>query len=248
MKIGQTMITFVHDGEVRGDPQSFFPGSDWTAHADLLDDTGQAVANVGSFLIRTDAHVILVDLGLGPGGALLDNLAALGTSPADVDLVLLTHLHRDHVGWAGAFPRARHLVERREWDFWSACPGGVGPDPERVLPALAGDLGFLDELPAGIRAIPTPGHTPGHTSFLITDPGTDERVLVLGDLLHTRAQFDELAWQFRSDDDPARARRQRAGVLTRFRDGRTVLAGGHFAGDAFEPPAPRPAVRGASAL
>nr|WP_268248860.1 MBL fold metallo-hydrolase [Actinoplanes ianthinogenes] len=183
--------------------------------------------------MHSPAGVILIDLGLGPGGMLLDNLAADGVTPADVDLVVLTHLHRDHVGWAGAFPRARYLVDRREWEHWCAHPGGVGPDPDRVLPAIARRLGHLDQLPPGIQAVPTPGHTPGHTCLLVTDPDVEERVLVLGDLLHTRAQFAEPHWRFRSDVDPEQARRHRTDVLDRFRDGRTVLAGGHFTGTAF---------------
>jgi glyoxylase-like metal-dependent hydrolase (beta-lactamase superfamily II) len=233
MILGQTTIEFVADDVVRGDPADFFPGSDWSAHGDLLDRQGRAVANVGSFLIRSSSHVTLVDLGLGPGGTLLDNLARRGVEASDVDFVLFTHLHRDHVGWAGAFPRARYLVDRAEWTYWCAHPGGVGPDPDQVLPALARNLAFLDEVPPHVRAVPTPGHTPGHTSFLITDPGTDRRVLILGDVVHSRAQFDNPTWHFRSDVDPDLARRNRAGLLARYRDTRTVLASGHFMGDVF---------------
>jgi glyoxylase-like metal-dependent hydrolase (beta-lactamase superfamily II) len=233
MMLGETMVTFVADGEVRGQPGDFFPGSDWTGHADLLDGDGLVVANVGSFLVRTGSHVLLVDLGLGPGGRLLDNLAEHGVTPPDVDTVVFTHLHRDHVGWTGAFPRARYLVDQREWDYWCAHPGGVGPDPERVLTPMARSVGFLHDLPAGVEAVPTPGHTPGHTSLLITDAETEQRVLILGDLLHTRAQLDEPGWRFRSDVDAASAERQRIDVLGRYRDGRTILAGGHFAGDVF---------------
>lgn len=233
------MVTFVVDTEVRGHPGDLFPGSDWTGHVDLLDSEGRAVANVGSFLIRTQSHVLLVDLGLGPGGALLTNLAREGIAPADVDTVVFTHLHRDHVGWTGAFPRAKYLVDRLEWNHWCAHPGGVGPDPDRVLTPMAPDVAFLDELPAGIRAIPTPGHTPGHTCLLVTDPDTDDRLLILGDLLHTRAQLDRPDWRFRSDDNPDLAERQRIDILDRYRNGRTILAGGHFTGDVFgaAPPA-----------
>jgi glyoxylase-like metal-dependent hydrolase (beta-lactamase superfamily II) len=233
MMLGRTEIHFVADGEVRGRGADFFPGSDWTDHHDLLDEQGNVVANVGSFLIRTPDRVVLVDLGLGPGGRLLDNLARHDVAPADVDLVVFTHLHRDHVGWTGAFPAAQHLVDQREWDYWREHPGGVGPDPQRVLAPLENEIGFLDGLPPGLAAIPAPGHTPGHTCLLVTDPGTDHRVLLLGDLLHSRAQFAEPGWRFRSDVDPGRAVRSRREVLARHRDRRTVLAGGHFAGDAF---------------
>jgi glyoxylase-like metal-dependent hydrolase (beta-lactamase superfamily II) len=233
MMLGRTLVEFVPDSQVRGYGEDLFPGSDWTAHRDLLDDSGQVVANVGSFLVRTATQVILVDLGLGQGGALLDNLAGHGVGQADVDLVVFTHLHRDHVGWTGAFPKARYMVSRREWEYWCAHPGGVGPDPDRVLTPLAREVSFLTQLPPGLEAIPTPGHTPGHISLLITDPQTEDRVLILGDLLHTRAQFREPTWRFRSDADPGLAGRQRKGILDQYRDGHTTLAGGHFAGDAF---------------
>jgi glyoxylase-like metal-dependent hydrolase (beta-lactamase superfamily II) len=227
------MVVYVPDAQVQGPGEDFFPGSDWTAHRHLLDDAGQVVANVGSFLVQTPSHVILIDLGLGPGGALLDNLAGHGLRPTDVDLVVFTHLHRDHVGWTGAFPRAQYLVDQREWEYWCARPGGVGPDPERVLTPMASRVAHLDQLPIGVQAVPTPGHTPGHTSLLLTDEHTADRVLILGDLLHTRAQFDEPSWRFRSDVDAETARRQRLDVLGRYRDGRTMLAGGHFSGDVF---------------
>jgi glyoxylase-like metal-dependent hydrolase (beta-lactamase superfamily II) len=233
MMLGQTLVVFVPDAQVRGHATDLFPGSDWSAHQHLLDDTGQVVANVGSFLVRTQSHVVLIDLGLGPGGALLDNLAGHGLRPTDVDLVVFTHLHRDHVGWTGVFPRAQYLVDQHEWEYWCARPGGVGPDPERVLTPMARRVAFLDQLPPGVRPIPTPGHTPGHTSLLLTDPGTADGVLILGDLMHTRAQFDQPTWHFRSDVDSGLARRQRLGVLGEYRDGRTILAGGHFSGDVF---------------
>jgi glyoxylase-like metal-dependent hydrolase (beta-lactamase superfamily II) len=113
------------------------------------------------------------------------------------------------------------------------APGGVGPDADQVLTPLARNVGHLDLLPPGIEPVPTPGHTPGHTCLLITDPDAEERLLILGDLLHTRAQFTATDWAFRSDVDAPLARQNRLGMLERFRDGHTVLAGGHFAGDVF---------------
>jgi glyoxylase-like metal-dependent hydrolase (beta-lactamase superfamily II) len=202
MMLGGTEICFVADTEVRGRLEDFFPG----AGAE-----GEVVARVGSFLIRTPERTVLVDLGLGPGGRLLDNLGRHEVAPGDVDLVVFTHLHRDHVGWAGAFPNARYLADQHE-------------RAEIHLDAP------LDGLPDGLEAVPSPGHTPGHTCLLVTDPGTTARVLLLGDLLHVPAQLDHPDWSFRSDADPDRARRSRREVLDPYRgDGRTVLAAAHFA-------------------
>src|ERR1700712_1720288 len=100
LRFGATTVNYLPDGVVRADPLGAFPGTtcaDWDAHPDLLDADGWLVVSVGSFLIRNDAGVALVDLGLGDvhfavpavatydGGQLLTNLRAEGLSPADVD-------------------------------------------------------------------------------------------------------------------------------------------------------------------
>ncbi|WP_426512192.1 MBL fold metallo-hydrolase [Dactylosporangium sp. McL0621] len=234
IEIGETRVEFVVDGEVRGAAEEFFPGSDWGPHRHLLDPHGNVVARVGAFLVRTSSDTILIDAGLGRSGnetehdgALIENLRKLMVAPEEVDLVVLTHLHRDHVGWVGAFPRARYAVDQREWDYWSDRPGGVGPDPDRVLAHIEQRRERLDH--PHLHAIPTPGHTPGHTSVLVTN-GSDRRLLVLGDLVHTRAQMDEPDWRFRSDVDADEARRSRKAIFQQYRDGRTVLAAAHVKG------------------
>ena len=241
---------------VRADPLGAFPGTtqaDWGRYPDLLDADGWLVVSVGSFLIRNDAGVTLVDLGLGEvhfeipgaatydGGQLLTQLRAEGLSPGDVDFVLFTHLHRDHVGWTGdragglTFPRARHLVEEKEWNYWRSSTDPVGPDPETVLGPLTPAIGFFSDKPPvpGIRALPTPGHTPGHTSFLITDPATGEELLILGDAAHTRAQLENPGWTFRSDYDTRLAAGHRTELLHRHGESESTIAGGHFSGNVF---------------
>ncbi|MBB4962421.1 glyoxylase-like metal-dependent hydrolase (beta-lactamase superfamily II) [Micromonospora polyrhachis] len=195
----------------------------------------------------------LVDLGLGEvhfevpaaatynGGQLLTNLRAEGLSPDDVDLVLFTHMHRDHVGWtsdgAGGlmFPNARHVVDQKEWNHWQSGSDPVGPDPKTVLTPLTPAVTFFTALPPtpGIQALPTPGHTPGHTSFLITDPTTDENLLILGDAIHTRAQLENLDWVFRSDYDTRLAAEHRTDLLHRRSGSELIIADSHFSGGVF---------------
>ena len=91
----------------------------------------------------------------------------------------------------------------------------------------------------GLRAVATPGHTPGHTSLLVTDPSTDERVLVVGDVMHSQVQISETSWSFLFDDDPAAGTRTRESLLAAHDDGRTIVAGGHFAGSVFGRVLPR---------
>jgi glyoxylase-like metal-dependent hydrolase (beta-lactamase superfamily II) len=150
-------------------------------------------------------------------------------------------MHRDHVGWTSdgtgglTFPNARHLEDRTEWDYWHSHTDTVGPDRETVLAPLSPIIEFCDASPAapGLRTIPTPGHTPGHTSVLITKPASETRLLIVGDALHTAAQLTEPGWGFRANADPALAAVHRADLLDRGRDGRTIIAGGHFCDHAF---------------
>jgi glyoxylase-like metal-dependent hydrolase (beta-lactamase superfamily II) len=266
--LGSTTITYLPDGEVHLDPTVFFPASapdGWSAYAPYLDDDGRLPISVGSFLVQTPIHRVLVDLGLGAvdfdipgrgsftGGRLIDSLAAEELRPSDIDTVVFTHLHHDHVGWTTdhapapnavhsgsptglTFDRARHVVDRSEWEFWEGSAELTGPDPEAVQKPLSPVVQFLDRgelIVPGVRAIATTGHTPGHTSLLVTAPDSDERVLILGDVMHTQAQVSETHWNFRFDVDAEAGTRTRIRLLDDYQDERTTIAGGHFAGNVF---------------
>ena len=268
VRLGDTTITYLPDGEVHLDPAALFPASGpdgWARYAPYLDRDGRLPVSVGSFLVRTPSHRLLIDLGLGVvnfeipdlasfrGGELLQSLAAEGLGPDDIDAVVFTHLHHDHVGWttdvapapnapAGrqvsglTFARARHLADRREWEYWNGSAELVGPDPDAVQKPLASVIEFIgadQELVPGVQAVPTPGHTPGHLSILISDPAATAQVLVLGDVMHTQAQVSETDWNFRFDVDPVAGTRTRIDLLAQFQNDRTIIAGGHFAGQVF---------------
>ncbi|QFZ20793.1 MBL fold metallo-hydrolase [Saccharothrix syringae] len=266
--LGATTVTYVPDGRVHLEPTAVFPASapdGWAPYATYLDPDGRLPVGVGSFLIRTGTHNVLVDLGLGrvdfevpgigafTGGALLDNLAAEGLEPADIDTVVFTHLHHDHVGWTTdaapapnatrtrpvgglTFARARHFADAAEWEHWRGTAEVTGPHPEAVREPLGRVVEFVEHgrpLVPGVRVVPTPGHTPGHISLLVTDPADDRRLLVLGDAVHTQAQVGEPHWNFLFDVDPDQSTRTRLALLDRYDDERTLIAGGHFAGEVF---------------
>ncbi|MFR9780953.1 MBL fold metallo-hydrolase [Micromonospora sp. MS34] len=179
------------------------------------------------FALRTgDGPVTLVDAGIGPAdslaagwapvpGRLPEELAAAGIDPADVRTVVLTHLHTDHVGWAGAlFPNADHLVQRAELDALARFHPEL---PARLLGPLrvTGRLRVVDgdaDLTPGVRVLSTPGHTPGHQSVLLDD-GQD-RLLITGDLLVHALQLVDPTLAYAHEEDPALARTTRLTLLT----------------------------------
>ncbi|AKU15412.1 MBL fold metallo-hydrolase [Luteipulveratus mongoliensis] len=269
LQVGDTTVTYVPDGHGWLDPAATFPASQphgWDVHDSYLREDGRFVVSIGSFLIRTPGHAVLVDLGIGAvdfevpglaefhGGELLANLAAEGLAPSDIDTVVFTHLHHDHVGWTTnlapapnatterapdglTFPRARHLVGRDEWTHWHGTDDPVGPHPLWVQAPLEGVVELVDDgdvVAPGVRVTSTPGHTPGHLSLLVEDPAEPSPgVLVLGDVMHSQVQVAEHGWSFVFDHDPVLAGKTRERVLGEAQETGVRIAGGHFADHVF---------------
>lgn len=135
--------------------------------------------------IHTGVHQVLIDTGLGKGllptgGRLLKHLEEAEISPSEIDTVILTHGHPDHISGvtteerAVMFPQARHVMWESEWKFWTAeIDPQSRPDIDHIqgkLSAIRDRIVLIDretELCPGIRVIPAPGHTPGHTAAII---------------------------------------------------------------------------------
>jgi glyoxylase-like metal-dependent hydrolase (beta-lactamase superfamily II) len=212
--------------------------------------------NLGSYLIRSDGRTILVDTGLGPKpadgpdvgwGQLLHDFQAKGVRPDEVDMVVMTHLHRDHVGWnlraegsryVPTFPNARYWLSVKDWETChqpDVQPTRFVNAPTCVWPLA--DLGLIEfmqgehALTRELTALPTPGHTPGHMSILITSHG--QRALVLGDAAHSPVQVLEPDWVSRADMDPDLTRRTRRALLDRLEREDIIVAAGHFQAPGF---------------
>jgi glyoxylase-like metal-dependent hydrolase (beta-lactamase superfamily II) len=198
---------------------------------------------INAVLVRGAGTTVLVDTGLGPeprafmpdaGAWLLAELARAGASPAGVDLVVHTHLHVDHVGWDGSFPNARYVVAANEWSYFMS-EESLAQRPhlrDRVEPLReAGLVDLVDgeyEVAAGVRLVPTPGHTPGHASVFIDSQG--EELVVLGDVAVHELQLANPDLVYVSEHDPELSAATRKQVLGRLADRGTDVIVGHFHG------------------
>jgi glyoxylase-like metal-dependent hydrolase (beta-lactamase superfamily II) len=208
--------------------------------------------SVDAFLINTGTKLVLIDTGagtlFGPTlGKLITNLKAAGYQPEQVDEICITHLHPDHVGGLVAngkvvFPNATVHAGKGDQDFWlSADNLAKAPDAQKdffkgaqamVNPYVtAGKFKPVDaeaEIVPGVRAIPAPGHTPGHTIYVVTSK--DQKIAFWGDLLHVAAvQFPDpsVTIQFDSDSKKASAERKK--------DFADAAKGGYFVAAAHLP-------------
>lgn len=171
----------------------------------------------------------------------LQHLAKVGWSRDGVDAVVCTHLHVDHVGWntmlengkwAPTFPKARYLIGRREYDFWSTCDDKeqqamLGDSVKPIFDAGLAELVELDHvISPEIRLTPSIGHTPGHVCVMIESEG--ERAVITGDMAHHPCQLAHPDWSL-GDDDPTAAALTRSRLFAEWADQAILVIGTHFA-------------------
>lgn len=249
--IGNVEITSLSDGVLEFDLCNFFPdipAENWESYHDHLTPEHNVRFNLACFLVRSEGLTIAVDTGMGPRpadapdspwGELLNDFQSNGVKPEDVDMVVFTHLHRDHVGWnlqeqngqfKPTFPNARYYFSAKDWQACHSddlqttrfpnAPACVWPlEDLGVMELLDGEVALTSEL----TTLPTPGHTPGHMSIMISSQG--QQGLILGDVLHNTVQVHETGWVSRADIDPETTRTTRQSLMERLeRDGTTVAA------------------------
>jgi glyoxylase-like metal-dependent hydrolase (beta-lactamase superfamily II) len=248
------------------DPGTFFPtltpeqldeNLPWMKPAFIDPASGQLVLCIQSYIVRTKHHTILIDSCVGnhkerpnyPFWNKIEsdryerNLAATGLTFADIDFVMCTHMHVDHVGWntrlengrwVPTFPRAKYVFADRELAFWTekenTDPGKQPWITDSVLPIVAArrhEVVRSDHaLSDVVKLIPTPGHTIDHYSVQVGKPGAD--AVIGGDMIHSpiQARYPEL-WM-RADHDREQGGRSRRSLFERLTDTSTLLCTGHF--------------------
>jgi glyoxylase-like metal-dependent hydrolase (beta-lactamase superfamily II) len=218
---------------------------------------GVKIMDVSCLLIKTPAHLVLIDTGFGPGarpviggipqnvGHLLPIMQKAGISPLEIDTLILSHAHPDHIGGLvdrngqPVFPHARHFIPRREWDFWWSNPDlSMVEDnfKQAVLAAIAKNLLPLRDrfelvvdgtgIVPGIQLVSTPGHTPGHSSLIVTS-GTQSMVCIC-DVLHWPREITHPDLASSSDMSLPRANISRHAILSRIVQSGALVFACHF--------------------
>jgi glyoxylase-like metal-dependent hydrolase (beta-lactamase superfamily II) len=227
----------------------------WLQKTGALDANDTLILCFQSYIIKTPHHTILIDSCIGNDkprplrpkwnmkndDTYMRALAASGFSVGDIDFVMCTHLHVDHVGWntrlengrwVPTFPKARYVFGKGEFDYWAAenAKAAVAPFADSVLPVVEANKAEIvnNDYSIGdhIRILPTPGHTPGHVAFTLGRSKDD--AVFAGDLIHTPLQlrYPDLSPKF--DVDPAQAAATRRSFLERYCDTDTLCCTAHF--------------------
>ncbi|MGE7388009.1 MBL fold metallo-hydrolase [Streptomyces sp. NPDC004126] len=270
IELGSVSVTRVREyyGPLGLTPHEFIPGSSedvWSEHAGWLRpdfaDGEPPVSRVAlqTWVLRSEGRVILVDTGGGnhkarPGTpwdrqetAFLDELARAGVEPQDVDLVINTHLHGDHVGWntrldgdvwVPTFPNARYLINRNDFEFWNPAnghpsvlgDGNAGVFEDSVAPVHeAGQVVLWEDghrIDANLRLDLAAGHTPGSSVLTLASGG--DRAVFVGDLLHSPVQIMEPDANSCFCEDAAQSRATRRRLLGWAADHNALLVPAHF--------------------
>jgi glyoxylase-like metal-dependent hydrolase (beta-lactamase superfamily II) len=234
-KVGRFEVHMLVENRGPGRP-SVLIGADEGALGRYLPN-GSYQSETNTFLIRTPDRLILVDTGFGT--TLFESMKTLGVQPDQVDAVLLTHLHGDHIGGLAKdgkalFSKARVYLAEQEREYWTKTnpnPGAaaaLAPYGSRITTFNPGDLGaLLQEIIPGITPIAAFGHTPGHTMFMVDSEG--KKLLIWGDLMHVQdIQFPLPEISVSYDTDPAAAAAVRKRVLEYAARSRIPIAGMHL--------------------
>lgn len=242
LPVGAITCTVIHEGNTVIDMSAIgqrYPNAtpeeieDAKSRLSYLKVSNESHMNI--LMIETAGSTILVDTGMGIGskphlGNLIDNLQLAGKTPADIDIVYISHFHIDHINGLLTdgqitYPNARYITGQQEWDYWMSAATQAEIGAERsaslnnLLLPLREKFSFVvegDAIAEGVTVLNSFGHSPGHTGLKIESHG--EQLIHLVDILHHAAQFFYPNWHIRFDSKPEEAAQTRRDLLAKASD------------------------------
>ncbi|CAO3428798.1 MBL fold metallo-hydrolase [Azospirillum endophyticum] len=257
LRVGEISATVLSDGVIGGPPRIYASDASEAELQAVLRraflPTDHLTLNLNTLLIETGGRRILIEAGVGKtmgpnGGRIFENLAAIGLGPADIDAVVVSHTHPDHVGnlrtadGGKAFPRATVFVPKADWDFFVRTDPDLSymPVPEDFrlrfaaaikssLEPVKSDVEFYEagaEIVPGLTTIVASGHTPGMATFLVHS-GNDQLLLTADLAYHPVVNVDQ-PWVPGPDRDKGTALASRRRIFDRAAADRIPVLGFHF--------------------
>jgi glyoxylase-like metal-dependent hydrolase (beta-lactamase superfamily II) len=233
------------------------PHLDWMSPTYYLAQSDALVLSMHSWIVDTGKHLVLIDACIGNdkermprthwhrmNGPYLQRMRAAGIAPEDIDFVMCTHMHADHLGWntrlengrwVPTFPNARYVFARTEYEHWLANPF---PNPimrtafdDSVLPVIEAGRAMMvdesDEIDPALSIQMAPGHTPGNLCIHLD--GGNDRAVFAGDVIHHPIQAWFPDWSTAACMDPTTSVASRRGVLDYCASEGALLLPAHFA-------------------
>jgi glyoxylase-like metal-dependent hydrolase (beta-lactamase superfamily II) len=262
-RVGEFECVSVSDGGLNYPLQSLFSNVPLERVEEALRQldlpTSQVMTPYTCLYIDTGEHRVLVDTGAGdlgahaaqvfPGldhstsvtGLLLENLRGSGVEPSEIDTVVITHAHPDHVGGTLnetgglVFPNARYYISGEEWEFWisdaatAKAPAIMVETARRNLGPLKERISLIEgevEIVPGVRAIATFGHTPGHIALSIASDG--ERLLHISDAVLYPLHLEHPEWTPVFDILPEQASASKRRIFDLAAEGDALVFAHHF--------------------
>lgn len=238
-KVGDVEVTAIHDGSAMRPLEGFVRNAELAdvkkAMSEAFLPENALPITFTTLVLKTGGKTVLIDTGNGDNGAptanrWMGNFKAAGFDPAEVDTIVVSHFHGDHIGGIrrksgeAVFPKAEILVPDTEWAFWTdeakaaAAPDGMKPafaNVKRVFDPIKKDVKQFSagkEVAPGLTAVAAPGHTPGHTAFLLSSGSG--KLMILSDITNHPALFARHPnWAAVFDMDAEKARETRIKML-----------------------------------